>query len=430
MRFYYGLPAALIGAAIVIVQPQVAAAFNTAEVEQIAKEITVLIPETLAGQAKGNGSGSILAREGNTYSVLTANHVVCADKPNEDLDPEGCQRPYELKVVTHDGKEYSIDNSTVKKLPGVDLAVFKFTSDKNYRVATLGNYDLTGEQFIFASGWPDPKLTGERKRERYFSVGKVIPKDMEPFLKIFPPDMGYDLLYTSITYGGMSGGPVLDTEGRVIGVHGQNEGKAVYEESSGKKIRVNIGFSVAIPISTFLNRTTPAGIMDGWLVETSPAKPMTPDQIGDLYVGLFYDLNTEKTTALSLANKGNMMWRAGWVEQAELAYNTALEINPKLEQAYYGKALVLTYWKRFPEALAAYEEVLKIDPSSNARQLRDKLKEYLDGTASQSQPPAATPATPLPESSAPATTPLPAQPPQPQPVPPPQQQPPAQQPLW
>ncbi|MCU0517397.1 MAG: serine protease, partial [Oscillatoria sp. Prado101] len=188
MRFYYGLPAALIGAAIVIVQPQVAAALNPAEVEEIAKEITVLIPETLADGREANGSGSIIAREGNTYTVLTAYHVVCKDQNDQ------CQQPRnQLRVVTSDGEEYPLNFSTVRKIPGVDLAVFQFTSDKNYRVATLGNYELTGDQFIFASGWPDPKLTGERQRQRHFNIGKVIPKEIVPLLKIFEASLGYDL---------------------------------------------------------------------------------------------------------------------------------------------------------------------------------------------------------------------------------------------
>jgi hypothetical protein len=262
MRFYYGLPAALIGAAIVIVQPQVAAAFNPDDVKEIAKEITVLIPEKLADGNEANGSGSIIAREGNTYTVLTANHVVCKDQNDQ------CQQPRnQLRAVTPDGEEYPINFSTVKKIPGVDLAVFQFTSDKNYKVATLGNYELTGEEFLFASGWPDPKLSGDSQRKRHFNIGKVLPKEIVPLLKM----------------------------------------------------------------------------------------------------------------------------------------------------------------------LQAYEEVLEIAPNSNARQLRDKLREYLGGTSSQSQPPAATPATALPESSAPAadTTPLPAQPQPPQPVPPPQQQPPAGgEPVW
>jgi hypothetical protein len=429
MRFYYGLPAALIGAAIVIVQPQVAAAFNPDAVKEIAKEITVLIPEKLADGNEANGSGSIIAREGNTYTVLTANHVVCKDQNDQ------CQQPRnQLRAVTPDGEEYPINFSTVKKIPGVDLAVFQFTSDKNYKVATLGNYELTGDQFLFASGWPDPKLSGDSQRKRHFNIGKVLPKEIVPLLKIFPPSLGYDLLYTSITYGGMSGGPILDTSGRVIGVHGQNEGERVEDEQSGgKKVRLPIGFSAAIPVRTFVSLAPQAGIQGNFNVETSPPTPVAMEEIGHEYYESLEFPDPDEKNALVWANQANTMWRLGQLALAYGSYDKALEIKPKFYQAWYGKGLVLTYWKKFPEALAAYEEALKIEPNSNARQLRDKLKEYLGGTTSQSQPPAATPATALPESSAPPpdTTPLPAQPQPPQPVPPPQQQPPAGgEPVW
>ena len=36
-------------------------------------------------------------------------------------------------------------------------------------------------KFIFASGWPDPKFIGDR--ERFFSVGKVLPQSIIPLLK-------------------------------------------------------------------------------------------------------------------------------------------------------------------------------------------------------------------------------------------------------
>jgi tetratricopeptide (TPR) repeat protein len=248
--------------------------------------------------------------------------------------------------------------------------VFQFTSDRDYRLATLANYELADEQFIFASGWPDPKFVG--KRERFFNVGKVLPKAISPLFKIFPPSFGYELIYTSVTYGGMSGGPVLDTEGRVIGIHGQNEGEKI------KEVRVAIGFSLAIPITTFLKLAPQSGIQGQINVESSPPNTLSLQEIGDQLYKAFEVPNNNDTNPLNWLNQGNKMWRLGQLALAYAAYEKALQLDAQLYQAWYGKGLVLTYWERPQEALAAYEQALKINPNSDtAKKLRDKLQESL-----------------------------------------------------
>lgn len=375
MRFLYGLSAAIVGVAIAIVRPAPVAALTAEEVEAIAEEITVLIPTKRVNSKgelrEGNGSGSIIAREGNTYTVLTANHVVCRDQ-----NPV-CQKRYdEIKVVTRDGREYPVVQSTIKKLPGVDLAVFEFTSSENYRLATLGNYDLLPEQFVFASGWPalNRYVT---ERERHFSVGKVLPEELASLLKIFPPSYGYEMVYSSITYGGMSGGPVLDTNGRTIAIHGQNEGERIQDESSGGRATVYIGFSVAIPIETFFRLAPQAGIEGNWQEASEPPAQMEIEEIGAMYYEDFEEPDENSTNAIDWVNYGNRMWRRGNPFLALVGYDRALEINPNLYQAWYGKGLVLTYWRQAEQALEAYDEALELNPNSRARDLREKLQEHL-----------------------------------------------------
>lgn len=70
IKLFYGFPVVLLGAAIVVVQPQVAIALTAAEVNAIAKQITVRIDGT------NTGTGVIINRQGNTYTVLTSEHVV------------------------------------------------------------------------------------------------------------------------------------------------------------------------------------------------------------------------------------------------------------------------------------------------------------------------------------------------------------------
>lgn len=378
MNVFYRLSAGIISAVVVSLLPQWVAALTINELKKEAEEITVLIPESFIGKdgqvKNANGSGSIIAKEGENYTVLTASHVVCKDPE------ESCKDYYDLKVITHDGSEYIVNNKTIKKLPGVDLAVLQFKSDRNYKLAKFGNYPLAGEQFIFASGWPDPKFGG--KRERFFSIGKVLPQDITPLFKIYPTSLGYELVYTCITFGGMSGGPVLDTEGRVIAVHGQNEGARI------EGVRVAIGFSLGIPIQKFLELAPQASIQGNLNVENAPPSALPKETIGILLfneLGISNAQNNEPT--INWLNQANKLLRLGQIKDAISAYDEALKLDPNLYQAWFGKGLVFTYWKKPQEAIAAYSKVLEINPDfSTAQKLRDKLKEPLGVATPVSSP--------------------------------------------
>ncbi len=97
--------AALISTAVIaIVQPQVSVALSLEEVSRIAEEITVLI---LGPSAPG--SGIIISRSGNTYSVLAAKHVIQSTNPGEETD-----------IVTYDRQQHRVDTRKIQKFYGVD----------------------------------------------------------------------------------------------------------------------------------------------------------------------------------------------------------------------------------------------------------------------------------------------------------------------
>lgn len=256
MKFYDGLTAMLVGSAIVVMQSAIAMALTGEQVNDIAREITVLI----RGK-EGHGSGVIIAKNEKTYYVLTANHVVS--------DPD------EYKIVTSDKQAYSLDSSKVKSLPGVDLAVVEFRSEKNYKVAKLTNSDtLTEGKPIFVSGWPKPGGTGQLIRQ--FTDGRI-----SGFLD--QPVEGYKIIYTNVTLQGMSGGPVVDASGRVVGIHGWGDTadpKALQTEGLTPEAATNIaqlikpGFNYAIPINTFLSLAPQQGIYLSLQVDNSPAQEL------------------------------------------------------------------------------------------------------------------------------------------------------------
>ncbi|NET63762.1 MAG: trypsin-like peptidase domain-containing protein [Moorea sp. SIO1G6] len=168
------------------------------------------------------GSGVIVGKKGNTapytYYVLTALHVV----PDPDT-------PYGIR--TSDREVYPVASSNSieqfgrqqgernERIDGFDLAVIKFESHKSYYTAPVGNSDKIGEgDEVFVSGWPipDDDRIDQEKRKRKTLSGKVDKKLTSP-----KSDGGFDLSYTNNTKVGMSGGPVFDSQGYLIAIHGR-----------------------------------------------------------------------------------------------------------------------------------------------------------------------------------------------------------------
>ncbi|TBR57420.1 hypothetical protein B4U84_15530 [Westiellopsis prolifica IICB1] len=194
MRLSGRLPAVLFGTAIVIITPLVATALTSAEIYPIAQQITVRIDGVVPG------SGVIIERAGNIYTVVTNWHVV--------------QEKGNYTVRTADGKQYNINHSQVNQLPGVDLAVFQFTSNQNYRVAEKGDSDqVTGGKNVYVGGYP-AGITGVPGRNFKFLSGEISSL-------LSTPKDGYAFDYTVQAFQGMSGGPILDEQGKLVGIHGR-----------------------------------------------------------------------------------------------------------------------------------------------------------------------------------------------------------------
>ena len=107
----------------VVLQAPPAIAQDASAVARIAVAITVRIEG-----AGSPGSGVIVKREGNRYTVLTAWHVVRVNQPGE-----------ELAIFTPDGKEHQLEQGSVERLGQVDMAVLTFTSSGAYEVAEVGD---------------------------------------------------------------------------------------------------------------------------------------------------------------------------------------------------------------------------------------------------------------------------------------------------
>jgi S1-C subfamily serine protease len=195
----------------------------------------------------GTGSGVIVAKEGNSYYVLTAKHVV----QDEDGNKPTHQKYTDGQIITYDQDLHPVTSTVVAEL--VDLAVIKFTSSSNYPVAKLGQYNTKDDDLAFVGGFPGRDKIKSPLWQWQLNPGFIFSQErgkLETQNGASFADGGYDLIYGSISYGGMSGGPVFDTAGNVIGIHGKAEG--VDLSSLGISIKTFTGLAAKLQVAPSL----------------------------------------------------------------------------------------------------------------------------------------------------------------------------------
>ncbi len=243
-----------------------AQASDETDVNAIASATTVFIDHDLEGAAleetiknggrfDSAGSGVIIARqevingtltgEGSQtvfiHSVLTNAHVV------EGLNQDEIEF---YGVRTPDGDVHFVKKSQIKWLGNpakeseLDLAVLEFQSDRPYPVATITQSDITESESLFISGWPTPlQDQSDKTRFRRFTLAQLKSKSSPDSIGNF----GYTLDYNTKGDGvraGMSGGPVFNVRGELVGIHSGG-----FDRTRGDKLR-----GQGIQIIQFLNR--------------------------------------------------------------------------------------------------------------------------------------------------------------------------------
>ena len=184
----------------------------TAKVDVVATSITVKVLSS-----DFLGSGFILQQQDNTYTVITNQHVLRAG-----------ESPY--KIQTPDGKTYQakvIENLTSTEY---DLALLKFESEEaTYPTATVGSssYLEIGEP-IFAAGFPHSAHSNQDYQDYTANQsqnklpGFVLKKGRIAIFLDKALEEGYQIGYTNDVEKGMSGGPLLNSRGEVVGVNGKH----------------------------------------------------------------------------------------------------------------------------------------------------------------------------------------------------------------
>jgi Flp pilus assembly protein TadD len=330
MKHFTPFPAIFLAGTIALVQVQAATAMSPPQVQHLAEGFTVLI------DGVNPGSGVIVAREGETYYLLTARHVVGT--------PDG------YTIVTPSGDRYPVNYARIVTLPGVDLALVPFQSRRTYSVATLANYAYDASfRNVYTAGWT-------ANRTRVFTTGILSDRSFALALTQGLRQDGYELFYSNLTQIGMSGGAVLDSDGRVIGIHGLTEGEEINDGSPGSA-RIKRGFSSGIPISTFVQRLFQTGLRLSLQLNNTPPAPIAMQQPNEPF-----DPLANAATAVDWTNRGNQLYRSGQFEAALSALNQAVRLDPNLHAAWYERGNVLFALRRSAEALESYDRTIQLKP--------------------------------------------------------------------
>ncbi|MFB2835582.1 S1 family peptidase [Floridanema evergladense] len=210
-------------------------------VRRLAQLTTVRI---LSGNA--SGSGVIVKRQGQVYTLLTSWHVVAFGS--------------KYTVITPDNRGYS-PIVPPKQLGNQDLGVIQFRSVANYAVAPVSQAPAMVGEKVFAAGFPmyQPgtiNTTFDRGIQIFqFTSGEVsllLPKSLY---------QGYRLGYTNDIAVGMSGGPIFNANGLLIGINGRVKNRdpdfGVYafedgSEPSPAMLQQMMNSSWGIPISKYV----------------------------------------------------------------------------------------------------------------------------------------------------------------------------------
>lgn len=386
-RSYLFFTAALIGTAIALVQPM-ALAKSSLEVGRIAKAITVEIKQVGSDKV---GSGILLQKQGAVYTVLTAGHVVNSGA---------------FTLRTSDGQVHQVISGSVRSSGNnIDLAVLKFRSNNNYSLAKIGTSKLLEPSFtIYVAGFPKPTRTIEAGTFN-FTKGEVIG------IATKANENGYSLIYSNITFKGMSGGAVLNEAGELVAIHGQGDrddaedGRAGAGEKTGRNLGIVVERFGTVASSMGLRLEQKVAILpqnqalnasdyflrgkgkyfklndiEGALADYNQAialNPKFPDAYngrGVLKANKLYDIRgalADYNQAISISPK---FFEAHYnrallkenklndVQEALADYNQAISINPKFFEAYVNRGLLRYKLNDVQEALADYNQAISINP--------------------------------------------------------------------
>jgi tetratricopeptide (TPR) repeat protein len=337
---------------------EVAMAKTASEVASIARSTAVSI--------NNSGSGVVIHRQGDLYTVITSRHEVCGT-PDCELSPEKNQ-----SLKFKDGQSKIISNKSVKVLnESLDLAVIQFSSKNEYPVAQLvRSNSLKASDILYVSGFS----TGQGFR---INQGKAIAVAN----KQSSNKSGYTVLYDADTQPGMSGGGVFNQNGELVAVHGK--GEVYHTEGAFSKLGVDTIFSKELR-SQWINSKAGinAGIPARWFAQ----------ELGKVGVKLSFDtsLSTNRGNQQEMLASADDYFIAGFNKfltqndendkhQVIKHLSKSISLNPKYVEAYRLRGIVYQQLQENELALKDSNQLVALRPNnSDSYLLQSTARENLN----------------------------------------------------
>ncbi len=349
---------------------------SATEVARIAKAATVRIESDLS-----QGSGEIVQQQAGQYIVLTAAHVVR-------------DRQVKYTAIATDNRRYQLLPESIQILPGVDLAIVRFNSDRRYLVPRLGDANASTEgTTAYVSGFPSGTETIDLSIFS-FTDGKITANSSRPLKD------GYSLIYSNNTLPGMSGGGVFNDRGELIAIHGKGDVDTKIQISEiNPNIRVKTGFNLGIPINTFQQLAMKIGLNFGQNIVVASNKSLKADD----FILSGFDLVSksdlpgsvvEFTKAIELNPKSLIakFWRGtcklliGDAKGAITDLNAVIALNPQKVEAYMYRGAAYANLGNNTKATIDLDRAVSISPQSdfgysNRCALRFQIGKFTDAIA-------------------------------------------------
>jgi tetratricopeptide (TPR) repeat protein len=348
------LTAALVGTTVALIQPAVSAK-SSSEIESIARAVTV---EIKLKQSDRVGSGVIIDKKGDLYTLVTNRHVICGKSNCQNIS-EG--EVYSLGLA--DGQRYPVKKSAIKLLGSdLDLAIIQFRSSRNYAVAKVAAPDsLKVTNNVYTAGFP--------LEQPGFSFGKgeaiaVVNK------RLAGDGGGYTIVYDAFTLPGMSGGGVFDGNGQLVAIHGQGDRygeNTETEDKSRHEVGSKIGYNRGISIRWLMQTLSKLGINLGSGSSTASiraARQQVPTTADEYFITGFNKFVEPGDNVV--AGK----------KQAIQYFSTAIRLNPRYQYAYFIRAITYIQIKEFQKSLSDFNQVIFLNPQSVAAHFNRALLKH------------------------------------------------------